>query len=403
MKWLVMAGVGLVLFFLALGCFFNRYVLNLSFLSFAQDLLLLLAGTAITYYGFKRAVRVLIESIAPFTPVNIYEYLRNDLKTKQGPRIVVIGGGTGLSVLLRGLKRYSSNLTAVVTVTDDGGSSGRLRGELGILPPGDIRNCLVALAETENTMDQVFQHRFQSGSLEGHNLGNLLLTALTEIKGDFVQAIQEVSSVLAVRGQVLPATLDQVTLAARMAGGEVVHGESSITAARKEVEEVFLVPADCKPLPATVKAIMEADAIILGPGSLYTSLIPNLLVTEIGDAFRKSAATKIFVTNIMTEPGETTDYRASDHLKAVNRHIGDGYIHYVIVNDRPIDGERLERYQAEGAIPVQPDLEEISAMGVQLISEDVLGNQDVAWHDPLKLAEGILKIIYRNKGLKWQP
>ncbi|MDH7497650.1 MAG: YvcK family protein, partial [Syntrophomonadaceae bacterium] len=243
-------------------------------------------------------------------PRQKYEDLR-----ERGPRLVAIGGGTGLAVLLRGLKRYTRNLTAVVTVSDDGGSSGRLRGELGVLPPGDIRNCLVAMAETETLMDRVFQHRFQAGDgLKGHSLGNLLLVAMEEITGDLVSAIKEVSKVLAVRGRVLPATLQQVVLAAELRNGVLMTGETAIRQAEEGIHRVFLLPPDCRPLDETLEAIAAAEAVILGPGSLYTSLIPNLLVRGVAEALRCSPAPKIYVANIMTEKGETDGHTLSDHL-----------------------------------------------------------------------------------------
>ncbi|NLV16252.1 MAG: YvcK family protein [Syntrophomonadaceae bacterium] len=318
---------------------------------------------------------------------------------KRGPRIVVIGGGTGLSVLLKGLKEYSHNLTAVVTVTDDGGSSGRIR-EMGLLPPGDIRRCLVALAQTETLMDQVFQHRFQEGDgIAGHNLGNLLIAALTNITGDFVGAIKEVSKVLAVQGQVLPATAELVTLGATMDDDTVVMGETSITGASKAVREVFLVPPDCQVVPEALQAIEEAEVIILGPGSLYTSIIPNLLVPEIGNAIRSTRAVTIFVANIMTQPGETTGYSVSDHLDAVSQHIGAGYIDYVVVNDAPIDEERLSRYRQEDSEPVRFNSAELAARGIKLVCESLLGKEEVAWHDPEALARTIMRIVYRERGL----
>ena len=259
------------------------------------------------------------------------------------PAIVVIGGGTGLSVLLKGLKRYTSRLTAMVTVSDDGGSSGRLRSELGVLPPGDIRSCLVALAETETLMDKVFQHRFlQGGSLQGHNLGNLLLVAMTEITGDFISAIREVSKVLAVRGKVLPATLEPVTLGGMMADGNRVLGETAIRDYPASIKEVFLMP-ECGPLPETLQAIHEADAIIIGPGSLYTSIIPNLLVKGVIEAIASSPAPKFYISNIMTEQGETDSFTAADHLKVIQKHSGKQIIDYAIVNCGKIDEERLMR------------------------------------------------------------
>ncbi len=315
------------------------------------------------------------------------------------PRIVVIGGGTGLSVMLKGLKKHTSHLTAVVTVTDDGGSSGRLRSQLGVLPPGDIRNCLVALAETESLMDKVFQHRFSAGDgLQGHSLGNLLLVALTDITGDFVSAIREVSQVLKVRGQVLPATLEYVNLAARMKDGSIVTGETSIRRHDQKIERVFLIPEKCLPAPETLEAIREADAIILGPGSLYTSIIPNLLVHGVVSAIEESRAVTCYVSNIMTEKGETDDYSAADHLRVILEHLGKQIIDYVIVNSGSIDEKRLKRYREEKAVPVRISSEEILSMGMRLVEEDLVSDTDVAWHEPNKLARVIVDIIKANTG-----
>lgn len=310
------------------------------------------------------------------------------------PRIVVIGGGTGLSVLLKGLKRYTSRLTAVVTVTDDGGSSGRLRAELGVLPPGDIRNCLVALAETETLMDKVFQHRFQQGgSLQGHNLGNLLLVAMSEIAGDFVSAIKEVSKILKVRGKVIPATLQHVALGASMSDGEVVTGETSIRDYDDKIEKLFLIPEKCMPVPETLDAIMEADAVVIGPGSLYTSIIPNLLVNGVAEAIASSDAPAFYVSNIMTEKGETDDFNAADHIRVITEHIGRQIINCIIVNSANIDQERLNRYKEEKAIPVTVAKEQIQAMGIKIIEEKLVSDDDVAWHDPDKLAGIIINQI----------
>ncbi|MDD2619124.1 MAG: YvcK family protein [Syntrophomonadaceae bacterium] len=310
------------------------------------------------------------------------------------PKIVVIGGGTGLSVLLKGLKRYSSQLTAVVTVSDDGGSSGRLRAELGVLPPGDIRNCLVALAETETIMDEVFQHRFcQGSSLQGHNLGNLLLVALTEITGDFVSAIKEVSKVLAVRGKVIPATLEHVMLGAIMKDGVLLNGETCIRSYSAGIEQLFLVPDQCMPVPETLNSIMEADAIVLGPGSLYTSIIPNLLVKGIGKALADSTAKKIYVSNIMTEQGETDKFTASDHLQVIMKYVEQPIIDYIVVNNGNIDENRLKRYQSEEAVPVIINPQHIAQMGITMIEEDLVSDSPLAWHDSDKLARVILKII----------
>ncbi|MEN6461106.1 MAG: uridine diphosphate-N-acetylglucosamine-binding protein YvcK [Syntrophomonas sp.] len=310
------------------------------------------------------------------------------------PRIVVVGGGTGLSVLLKGLKKYSSHLTAIVTVTDDGGSSGRLRNELGVLPPGDIRNCLVALAETETLMDKVFQHRFiQGNGLGGHNLGNLLLVAMTEITGDFISAIKEVSKVLAVRGTVLPATLEHVSLGAKMQDGNTITGETSIRGYSKSIDKLFLIPQQCMPVPDTLKAIMEADVVVVGPGSLYTSIIPNLLVNGVAEAITQSEATTIYVNNIMTEQGETDNYNSADHLKVIMEHIGRQIFDYVIINTGAIDEERLNRYRQEQAVPVLEADAEIIKMGIKILKQDLLADTGVAWHDPDKLARTILGVL----------
>ena len=308
-------------------------------------------------------------------------------------KVVVIGGGTGLSVLLKGLKNYTSHLTAVVTVSDDGGSSGRLRAEMGVLPPGDIRNCLVALAETETLMDKVFQHRFDhEGSLNGHNLGNLLLVALTEIAGDFVSAIQEVSKILKVRGRVLPATLEHVALGARMKDGMLIYGETSIRNYGGEIESLFLVPEKCLPVPDALEAIMEADIIVLGPGSLYSSIIPNLLVEGIGSALARSKARKVYVSNIMTEHGETDSFTAVDHLRVIMRHLPQSVVEYIIVNNGVIDEGILKRYRGEQAVPVLSNRPEMEAIGIKLIEADLVSDSDLAWHDSEKLGQVIMNL-----------
>lgn len=310
------------------------------------------------------------------------------------PRIVVIGGGTGLAVLLKGLKKYTSQLTAVVTVTDDGGSSGRLRAELGVLPPGDIRNCLVALAETETLMDKVFQHRFlEEGSLKGHNLGNLLLVAMSEITGDFVSAIKEVSKVLAVRGKVIPATLEHVVLGACMRDGVTIFGETAIRDYKDNIEKLFLVPDKCMPVSETISAIMDADAIIVGPGSLYTSIIPNLLVSGVAEAIARSSALTFYVSNIMTEKGETDGFSVCDHLKVISNHLDKHIFDYIIINSGSIDKLRLERYKAEKAIPVKADFADIMKMGIEVIEENLIPEGNVAWHDSDKLSRVIMNAL----------
>lgn len=399
-KWFLLTGLGCLVFSYGLVGLGFKYGWDTKGIGTGSYLVILLLGAVTAVWSFAQGMQGLLDALLPFSPVNLREFLKKDVVRRRGPRLVVIGGGTGLSVLLKGLKEYSNNITAIVTVTDDGGSSGRLRGELGVLPPGDIRNCLVALAETETLMDEVFQHRFNQGSVKGHNLGNLLITALAEITGDLRGAIKEVSKVLAVRGQVLPATLEMVALGAVMEDGQVIIGETAITQAKKSISRVFLIPSDCRPLPEAKEAIRCADAVVMGPGSLYTSIIPNLLVSEIKEALGQTKGVRIFVVNIMTQPGETDGYTASEHVKAVIRHVGEGIIDYALINNAPLDQERLERYLKDGAEPVVADEGEILRCGVRPVSAPLLGSSEVAWHDPQALAREILKLVYSRKGLE---
>jgi uncharacterized cofD-like protein len=318
---------------------------------------------------------------------------------KKGPRIVVIGGGTGLSVLLRGLKEYTSNLTAIVSVTDDGGSSGKLRGEMGIIPPGDIRNCLVALADTEPAMEKLFSYRFkQCTELSGHNLGNLLIAAMTDLTGSFETAIDEVSKVLAIRGKVVPVSYDNLRLGAELEDGSVVMGESSISRSTQRIRRVFLDPDNCQPSQQALEAIAEADAIIFGPGSLYTSVIPNLLVPEISKAIKSSPAMKIYVCNVMTQAGETKDYTASDHLKALFAHSAEGIVDYVIANNQKVPPHYANKYAAEGAYLVKVDRKRIAQMGVGLIQASLIHESISIRHNSEKLAALIVPLI-TDKGM----
>lgn len=309
---------------------------------------------------------------------------------KHGQRIVAVGGGTGLPVLLRGLKKYTSNITAIVTAADDGGSSGRLRGDFGILPPGDIRNCLAALAETEMLMEKLFQYRFGQGDgLTGHSLGNLLITALVDITGDFKTAVKELSHVLNVRGQVLPSTMEQVTLNAELADGSHVFGQSKIAKVDLPIKNIFLTPALCKAVPEAVRAIEEADIILLGPGSLFTSVIPNLLVPDISMAVNQSHAVKCYICNIMTQPGETSDFKASAHLQAIYAQTSVECVDYILVNNRKVDQVDSEKYALEGARPVIVDRRTLQAMGVRVLGGDFLNEQELGRHDSQKLGRFI--------------
>jgi len=312
---------------------------------------------------------------------------------QRGPKVVALGGGTGLASLLRGIKEYTSNITAIVTVADDGGSSGKLRTELGMLPPGDIRNCLVALADTEPLMEQLFQHRFNTkGNLVGHNFGNLFIASLAEVLGDFEQAVKESSKVLAIRGQVLPATSENIFLGAIYTDQTRGMGESVIPRADKKIERVFLEPDCCQPTSEALKAIREADLIIIGPGSLYTSIIPNLLVKRISRLIKESSALRFYVCNIMTQPGETTDYSVGDHIQAIIKHSFAGLFDYVIVNQEEGPVELMKKYEEEGAFPVMIDRENILKQDIRIIEGKLLTGEGYLRHDPVKLARTIFDV-----------
>jgi uncharacterized cofD-like protein len=319
-----------------------------------------------------------------------------------GPKVVTIGGGTGLSVLLRGLKKYTSNITAIVTVSDDGGGSGILRQDMGILPPGDIRNCITALANTEPIMEQLMEYRFSEGKLKGQSFGNLFIAAMNDICGSFDKAVKEVSNVLAVTGKVLPVTLENVVLYAELEDGTVIKGESQIPikqqAINKRIKNVFIKPSNSKPLPEALQEIDDADVIILGPGSLYTSIIPNLLIKNITKAINKSRALKIYVSNIMTQQGETIGYSLSEHIKALNSHANKLTIDYAIANTGKVSESLLEKYMGENAAPVVIDYDIINSMGIKLVEDDFVSIANgYLRHDFDKLAKRIFMLVSEEK------
>ncbi|TYR80076.1 YvcK family protein [Priestia megaterium] len=317
------------------------------------------------------------------------------MNSEQRAKVVVIGGGTGLPVLLRGLKEYPLDITAIVTVADDGGSSGRLRDELEIPAPGDIRNVLVALSDVEPLVEELFQHRFESGNeLTGHSLGNLLLAAMTSITGDFVHAIREMSKVLNVRGKVLPAANRSVVLHAEMEDGSIVTGESTIPKSGKKIRRVFLSPKDVKPLAETIKAIRRADLIVLGPGSLYTSIIPNLLVPDICKELCITKARKVYVCNVMTQPGETLGFKASDHVKALYNHMPCAFLDAIIVNNAPIPTIMKQKYEVEQAQPVEYDRDVLVKLGLDVIEDQIIKyDGSVIRHDTKKVAKRIFSML----------
>jgi uncharacterized cofD-like protein len=321
---------------------------------------------------------------------------------QHGNSLVTIGGGTGLSVLLRGLKHHVGSprlgrLTGVVTVTDDGGSSGRLRREFGVLPPGDIRNCLVALADDEDLLARLFQYRFPNGGgLVGHSFGNLFLTALTGITGDFHQAILTAESVLSVRGKVYPATLSDLRLRGRGISGAVYEGETAVGVSYEKLAGIELDPPAPPAFPPAVAALEGADAILLGPGSLYTSILPNLLIPGIRQAIAKSRARVVLLLNLMTQPGETDGMMGVAHVHAIERHIGPGLIHSVLCNSAPIPAPLLTHYAETGSEPVRVEREALERAGVEVAATDLLAEGELIRHDPEKLAGAVLDLLERT-------
>lgn len=347
--------------------------------------------------------------------------MRSSVQQSRPLRVVAIGGGTGLSTLLRGLKRFAAapapkpqspdaslgfidrrqpkpqlaricDLAAIVTVTDDGGSSGRLREDMKILPPGDVRNCMVALSEDETLLAQLFQHRFTSGDLKGHSFGNLFLAALTEMRGDFAQAVQASSQILAARGCIYPATTANATLAAHMADGTTIRGETRISASNSRVVELLLEPAICDPLPETLDAIATADLITLGPGSLYTSVISNLLVRGIPEALAASKATRVYICNLMTQANESLDLSASEHIEKIFDHARSPILDYALINTGAIRPDTLARYEAEGQRPIEADADRVRALGVIPVLGNFVHEGDVLRHNYDVIAERALDL-----------
>lgn len=385
-------------------------------------LLLFLVGGLLCLFALAKLIHSLMSALDPeIAAAGLADIVYTRRKLAQGKRIVVIGGGTGLSTLLRGLKRYTSNITAIVTVADDGGSSGKLRRQLNILPPGDIRNCLVALADAEPQMTELFQFRFRASmgpqrlpppsntpsggnggdyaeGLRDHAFGNLLIAAMCAINnGDFEKAIQETSRVLNIRGRVLPSTVTPVKLRAEMEDGSLLEGETTISETSLRIKRVQLVPLDPKdricPVEDALEAISKADLIVLGPGSLFTSILPNLLVPGIPEAIRRSPAKKVYVCNVMTQPGETNGFSACDHIRTLEMHVGRRLFSYVIVNTAVPDPVLLEKYRKAGSVLVEPDTDSIKAEGYRPIVGAFISETDVVRHDAVLLAEALMRLI----------
>ena len=349
---------------------------------------IILAG--IGMWGLMRSV------ISPFVARgdSVMEVLYTKRYLARGPRIVALGGGTGLSTLLRGLKGYSANITAVVAVADDGGSSGQLRQQLGIVPPGDIRNCIAALADAEPLMTQLMQYRFPAGSgLDNHAFGNLFIAAMTAVTGDFEEAVRESNRVLAVRGQVLPATSVPLNLSARLLSGRTIWGQSGITSADEPIDRVFIEPTDVRANGEAIERILEAEMIVIGPGSLFSSVLPNLLIDDVQDALRAAPGLRVYVCNVATQPGETPEMSASDHLRALFAHVGDDLIDCVIVN-RSTHARRPEGWLAQ---PVEVDVRGLEELSVVIVEEDVVDPTNAHRHDPAKLATALMRLHQEDR------
>jgi uncharacterized cofD-like protein len=414
-RWLLLFSMGVIIASMGLAIVFNyKYVGNFEETIFRMvylttgryyytvttivGIFIIAGGLILMTLATRQIIASVISVLIPNGSEKLIELIFQKRKLNRGPAVTVIGGGTGLSVLLRGIKSVTSNITAIVTVADDGGSSGRIRQDLGMIPPGDLRNCLVALADTEPLMEKLFQHRFGGeGGLAGHNFGNLFIAAMTEVLGDVEQALKESSKVLAVRGRVLPASTQKVRLWARMTDGSTVEGESQIPLVNKRIDRVYLQPEETMPVESSLEAIRDADAIILGPGSLYTSILPNLLVQGVADTLRKSQAVKIYICNVMTQPGETDGYSASEHVQAILDHVGPGIIDYVVINNQNVAEELRQKYADQGAYPVTSDVDVIEAMGIKAVLADVINETNLVRHDPLKLSRTIVSMIYKLK------
>jgi len=358
-------------------------------------------GSLIVIYGMKRMLKSFVAVFLPQREKELVDIMYHYRQLEKGPKVVAIGGGTGLSTILHGLKEYTSNITAIVTVADDGGSSGRLREQFDILPPGDIRNCLVALADAEPLMQELFQFRFGDESeLKGHSFGNLFITAMCKVTGDFEKAIKESSKVLAIRGSVIPSTFEKVKLVAEYQNGQKATGETKIVKQNAPIKRVYLDPLHCKASKESFEAIGEADIIILGPGSLYTSIIPNLLVDGIAEKIAESKAQKVYICNVMTQAGETDNYTAFDHMNALIAHTRPDIINYCVVNTGKVPKELLKKYEEESAYPVVADSDKITENGYNVIEGDVVNIQNYVRHDAKKLSKIIIDLTLKTKGKK---
>lgn len=401
-RWFAMIFVGSLLILLGTMIFFNMrpVFFTMEFIRYIAakapsglvGLAVAALGALVFFKGWQKTNLSILDLTNERDKGTILETLYRRRKLNRGPKIVAVGGGTGLSMLLKGIKKITNNITAIVTVGDDGGSSGRLREEMGVLPPGDIRNCIAALADDEDLVTKLFQYRFKTGEgLEGHSFGNLFLTALCSITGDMVRAVKESSNVLSIRGRVLPSTLDDMKLVAELEDGRIIRGESNIPEAKGKIKRLFTNPEDCKPLEDAITAIKSADLIILGPGSLYTSVIPNLLIKKISQEIANSTAKKIYVCNIMTQPGETDDYSVSDHINAIINHAGNKKIIDAVLINNSLPDNLAEKYKLANSFPVKLDADNIKKTDVKIVSKKLIeeSKEGLVRHSSNRVARAI--------------
>lgn len=406
-RWIIYAILGVLMIAFGLNELVQKRIYTLNYKLFF--IFLNVTGILVIYVSITEGVKSIIALINKgYIKISIDDKKMENLIYEKrllvkGPKIVAIGGGTGLSTMLRGLKYYTSNITAIVTVADDGGGSGDLREDLGILPPGDIRNCILALADTEPLMEELLQYRFKDGRLKNQSFGNLFLAAMDGVSNNFEDAVQKMSSVLAVTGKVLPVTLENMELEAELENGNIVKGESDIPKEaikqKSKIKNLKVLPENSKPLLEALTAIQEADAIILGPGSLYTSVLPNLLVKEIALSVRRSKAIKIYISNIMTQPGETDGFKVSDHLKILRKYCGKDIVDYVLANADKDSLKNIDNYVDDGSIPVELDKDTIEKMDIKVVEANLVAfkNNGLVRHNSEHLAEVLIQTIMEKK------
>ncbi len=393
-RWVILLLLGILLILFSSPYVFKEESLMLRIV----HTFLFTIGIVALIGGIAYLIRSLFEAIYPGKSKELIDIIYEKRFLSKGPKIVAIGGGTGLSTILEGLKEYTSNITAIVTVADEGGSSGRIREEFGILPPGDIRNCLVSLAEAPQMMRDLFQYRFKEGNgIKGHSFGNLFITAMTQITGSFKDAVKESSIVLAIRGRVMPASLDKIHLKAEYNDGTEKIGEDKIPDEEKAIRRICLLPEDAKPNPEALEAIREAEIIIMGPGSLFTSILPNLLIKEISEEISRRDIMKLYICNVMTQHGETDGFTASDHLKIIASHAEKGVVNCCLVSSGRLKYRLLVKYAQERSFPVIFDRDRIKKMGVSIFEADVISKRNYLRHDSAKVAKEVINICNHSK------